>query len=75
MESTFASGRLTLFEHGGHTGNLCQPDVQAAILGALDGLGSLQNKSKKEASLEFHKAPAVKPGDRDFSQAASFSRK
>jgi hypothetical protein len=42
MESIFAPGRLTLFEHGGHTGNLCQPDVQRAILGALDGLGSLQ---------------------------------
>jgi ABC-type transporter lipoprotein component MlaA/pimeloyl-ACP methyl ester carboxylesterase len=60
MESTFAPGRLTLFEHGGHTGNLCQPDVQRAILGALDGLGSLQNKSRKRVSLEFHNAPAVR---------------
>jgi ABC-type transporter lipoprotein component MlaA/pimeloyl-ACP methyl ester carboxylesterase len=42
MESTFAPGRLTLFEHGGHLGNLSQPAVQQAILAALDGLVSPQ---------------------------------
>jgi pimeloyl-ACP methyl ester carboxylesterase len=74
MESTFAPGRLTLFEHGGHTGNLCQPDVQRAILGTLDGLGSLQNKSKKEASLEFRDSPATKLGEQHSAQSPSFIR-
>jgi ABC-type transporter lipoprotein component MlaA/pimeloyl-ACP methyl ester carboxylesterase len=38
LESTFGSERLTIFEHGGHTGNLSQPEVQKAVLKALDGL-------------------------------------
>src|SRR5216684_8020045 len=51
LESTFAPAHLTLFEHGGHLGNLSQPAVQRAILGALDGLGAFQKKTKMEASL------------------------
>ncbi len=44
MESEFESGRLKVFEHGGHTGNLCQPEVQRAILEALDGLAAPENQ-------------------------------
>jgi ABC-type transporter lipoprotein component MlaA/pimeloyl-ACP methyl ester carboxylesterase len=39
LETTFGSQRLTVFDKGGHLGNLCLPDVQKTILGALDGLG------------------------------------
>ncbi len=38
IEATFAPTPMTLFEHGGHLGNLSEPAVQQAILGALDGL-------------------------------------
>ena len=38
IEATFAPAHVTLFEHGGHLGNLSQPVVQQAILRALDGL-------------------------------------
>jgi len=38
IEATFAPAHVTLFEHGGHLGNLSEPAVQQAILGALDGL-------------------------------------
>ena len=38
IESTFAPAHVTLFEHGGHLGNLSEPAVQQAILGALEGL-------------------------------------
>ena len=74
IESTFAPARVTLFDHGGHLGNLSEPAVQRGILGALDGLGSLQNKSKKEASLEFRDAPAMKLGEQNSSQSPSLIR-
>ncbi len=38
LEQTFAPRRLTLFDQGGHLGNLSQPGVQKAIIDALDGL-------------------------------------
>ena len=38
LEDTFETDRLTIFPKGGHLGNLGYPDVQKAILGALDGL-------------------------------------
>jgi len=38
LETTFDPSRLTFFEKGGHLGNLGHPDVQAAIVKALDGL-------------------------------------
>lgn len=44
MDATFASAQVTLFEHGGHLGNLSQPAVQQAIVGALDGLGAWQSR-------------------------------
>jgi ABC-type transporter lipoprotein component MlaA/pimeloyl-ACP methyl ester carboxylesterase len=74
IESTFAPARVRLFDHGGHLGNLSAPAVQRAILGALDGLGSLQNKSRREASLEFRDAPATKLGEQNSSQGPSFTR-
>jgi pimeloyl-ACP methyl ester carboxylesterase len=36
--ATFAPERLTVFEQGGHLGNLVNPAVQRTILGALEGL-------------------------------------
>jgi ABC-type transporter lipoprotein component MlaA/pimeloyl-ACP methyl ester carboxylesterase len=38
LRTLFAADRLTVFEKGGHLGNLSHPAVQKAILGALDGL-------------------------------------
>lgn len=38
MEQTFAPARLTLFDQGGHLGNLAQPEVQEAVVKALEGL-------------------------------------
>jgi len=40
LESTFAPDQLTVFERGGHLGNLSHPAVQRAILQALSGLRS-----------------------------------
>jgi len=59
LEATFAPAHVTLFEHGGHLGNLSQPAVQQAILGALDGLGAFQRKSKMEASLDVKGVPVT----------------
>ncbi len=38
LQSTFGSDRLTVFERGGHLGNLAYPDVQKAILQAIESL-------------------------------------
>jgi pimeloyl-ACP methyl ester carboxylesterase len=46
IESTFDPAHVTLFEHGGHLGNLAQPAVRQAILDALKGLGEIQTASK-----------------------------
>ena len=43
IEATFASAQVTLFEHGGHLGNLSQPPVQQAMMEALGGLGACQS--------------------------------
>ncbi len=40
LHATFAPERLTVFEQGGHLGNLFNPAVQKTILGALAGLRS-----------------------------------
>ena len=40
LKTTFAEDQLTVFEQGGHLGNLSRPTVQKAILGALAGLQS-----------------------------------
>jgi hypothetical protein len=45
LHDTFAPGQLTVFEQGGHLGNLINPEVQKSILGALSGLKSSQPKS------------------------------
>jgi pimeloyl-ACP methyl ester carboxylesterase len=44
LKSTVAADQLTVFERGGHLGNLSHPAVQKAILAALDGLQSTQPK-------------------------------
>jgi ABC-type transporter lipoprotein component MlaA/pimeloyl-ACP methyl ester carboxylesterase len=38
LKTTFAPDQLTVFEQGGHLGNLSHPAVQKAILEALEGL-------------------------------------
>jgi ABC-type transporter lipoprotein component MlaA/pimeloyl-ACP methyl ester carboxylesterase len=38
LETTFETNRLTMFDQGGHLGNLAHPDKQRAILRALEGL-------------------------------------
>jgi len=45
LKTTFAEDQLTVFEQGGHLGNLFNPAVQKSILGALAGLKSLPSKS------------------------------
>jgi hypothetical protein len=38
LRTTFAADQLTVFNRGGHLGNLVNPTVQKTILGALAGL-------------------------------------
>ena len=45
LHATFALEQLTVFPEGGHLGNLINPTVQKAILGALDNLHSSRPKS------------------------------
>jgi pimeloyl-ACP methyl ester carboxylesterase len=45
LHATFAPEQLTVFEQGGHLGNLTNPEVQKSILGALTGLKSSSLKS------------------------------
>jgi ABC-type transporter lipoprotein component MlaA len=40
LKTTLAEGEITVFEQGGHLGNLSHPAVQKAILKALEGLRS-----------------------------------
>lgn len=40
LQSTFDPQRLTVFNKGGHLGNLCEPEVKAAIANALNGLAA-----------------------------------
>lgn len=46
FQTTFDSRQLTIFEQGGHLGNLAHPEVQRAILGALEDLKPPPRKSK-----------------------------
>jgi len=45
LHATFGPEQLTVFEQGGHLGNLFNPAVQKTILGALAGLQSSPPKS------------------------------
>jgi hypothetical protein len=45
FRATVAPEQLTVFEQGGHLGNLINPEVQKSILGALEGLKSSPPKS------------------------------
>lgn len=47
LERTFDSERLFLFNQGGHVGNLSQPQVQKAILHALEGLKENTGRLKR----------------------------
>ena len=44
LHATFAPEQLTVFQQGGHLGNLYNPAVQKTILGALSGLKSAPPK-------------------------------
>jgi ABC-type transporter lipoprotein component MlaA/pimeloyl-ACP methyl ester carboxylesterase len=46
LHATFAPTQLTVFQQGGHLGNLYNPAVQKTILGALSGLKSARPKSR-----------------------------
>ena len=46
INATFDPAKVTLFEHGGHLGNLAEPAVRQAILDALKGLVDFQTKTK-----------------------------
>ena len=45
LETKFEPERLRVFDKGGHLGNLSHPEVQGAILAALDGLKPVQRCS------------------------------
>jgi ABC-type transporter lipoprotein component MlaA len=45
IRTTFAPPQLTVFQEGGHLGNLYNPAVQKTIMGALSGLKPSQPKS------------------------------
>jgi ABC-type transporter lipoprotein component MlaA/pimeloyl-ACP methyl ester carboxylesterase len=45
LRATFTAEQLTVFNRGGHLGNLFNPAVQTTILGALVGLKSSPDKS------------------------------
>jgi len=47
LQSTFAPEQISLFEQGGHLGNLAHPAVQSAILHTLDGLQPAPQKLKQ----------------------------
>jgi len=71
IENTFAPANVTLFEHGGHLGNLSQPAVQQAVLQALDGLGAIQNKSQAKASLSLDDVHSTQLGEQEPSHPHS----
>jgi ABC-type transporter lipoprotein component MlaA/pimeloyl-ACP methyl ester carboxylesterase len=73
IESTFDPAHVTFFEHGGHLGNLSQPAVQLAVLNSLDGLGAIQNKSQRKASLSLDGVHFTQLGEQELSQAFSLS--
>jgi pimeloyl-ACP methyl ester carboxylesterase len=75
LESTFPPSQVTLFKQGGHLGNLSQPNVQAAILAALDGLGAVQKKSKSTAAPVANEPRTEKFSDQEISQFSSRSGK
>jgi ABC-type transporter lipoprotein component MlaA/pimeloyl-ACP methyl ester carboxylesterase len=48
IEKTFKPSQVAEFPNGGHVGNLAQPEVQQAIIQALDGLGATPNTTKQD---------------------------
>ena len=47
LQATFAPEALTVFEQGGHLGNLIAPEVQKQILESLDGLKQARDERKR----------------------------
>jgi hypothetical protein len=46
LRATFTQQQLTVFNRGGHLGNLVNPTVQKTILGALANLNPPPHKSE-----------------------------
>ncbi|MDB6036521.1 MAG: VacJ family lipoprotein [Verrucomicrobiales bacterium] len=60
LRTTFPPDEQTVFETGGHLGNLAHPSVQKAILGALEDLNPVQTKKGKEAEKKNAETPIKK---------------
>ena len=73
LKQTFPPQELTVFEAGGHLGNLTHPAVQKAILRALDGC-SANLRAQSFPAYQTHKAPAPYASKGDHSQVRA-SRK
>jgi ABC-type transporter lipoprotein component MlaA/pimeloyl-ACP methyl ester carboxylesterase len=52
LKTTFAENQLTIFEQGGHLGNLSHPAVQKAILAALEGLRAPLKTHEREPATQ-----------------------
>jgi ABC-type transporter lipoprotein component MlaA/pimeloyl-ACP methyl ester carboxylesterase len=68
IENTFTRAQVALFDHGGHLGNLGQPDVRQAVLDALDGLADSQGKPVTRAQLDSKKVPSAGFREQEMSQ-------
>jgi ABC-type transporter lipoprotein component MlaA/pimeloyl-ACP methyl ester carboxylesterase len=62
LRTTFAPGQLTIFEQGGHLGNLSNTNVQQAILGALRDLEPTPQKAKQKGAKESKRGIGGLPG-------------
>jgi ABC-type transporter lipoprotein component MlaA len=60
LRSTFPPDEQTVFETGGHLGNLAHPAVQKAILAAIEDLHPVQTKKGMEAEKKSSSAPVKK---------------
>ncbi len=60
LTSTFPTNELTVFETGGHLGNLAHPAVQKAILGDLEDLNPIAVKTKKSSGKPGKRSTPVK---------------
>jgi hypothetical protein len=51
LRATFKPSQLTMFDHGGHLGNLADPQVQKAIQGAFEGLNAAPPPGNQQATI------------------------
>jgi ABC-type transporter lipoprotein component MlaA/pimeloyl-ACP methyl ester carboxylesterase len=71
IEATFNPADVTLFQHGGHLGNLSEPAVQRAILASLDGLGAIRKMSKGEEAHGLNCVPVAGISEQKLSEVSS----